>query len=214
MNINWFKIYTLPQEIGIVGYEDSVAKVTWRGKTVAGAVDFMQTFGNAHTLLPATSGDKWPGDLTYVAPKNNAEIFVEYYEANYDKVRAEVDRWFAPINDGSDTHNGCVAHTVSALHLSGVPAPDYSSLSAINVQAFLAWVLKNGWQKITDMSALLPGDVCTSGATLDTLDHVYTFVKYKTDTCAYVLHNQAWGLSERNLTGGPCGEWKYAVRML
>ena len=61
----------------------------------------------------------------------------------------------------------------------------------------------------------MPGDVCASGETddFDVLDHVYTFVSYKSEKVARVLHNQAWGLSDRPLVGGPCGEWKFAVRM-
>lgn len=153
-------------------------------------------------------------------PKSNADKFITFFSLNYSAVREEVEEWFVPKYSPRATQNGCVAHQVSCLKLCGLPYPDWESkkteLQAINVDYFVVWAKSNGWTKITDISSLLPGDICVSGprSDLSSLDHVYAFYQYIDSSTALVLHNQAFGLSKRSLIGrGGVGTWRFALRM-
>jgi len=146
-------------------------------------------------------------------PLNHAIKFVEFFNAHYDLVRKDVEHWFAGKYSPTAVKNGCVAHQWSALNLCKLPVPKQGSMESINVDYFFAWCLKNGWSKITDMDKLQAGDICVSGSAPDDFDHVYCFVSYKTPTIARVLHNQQFGLCERYLKGGSCGQFRFAVRM-
>lgn len=143
----------------------------------------------------------------------NALTFIEFYKANYSAVRAEVERWFAGVYSPNAVTNSCVAHVVSCLKLSGLSFPAFNTMAAINVDYFVEWALWNGWQKITDMAAIHPGDVCVSGPSQTDIDHVYSFVSYIDASNAKVLHNQKFGLAVRSLIGDGCGRWRFALRM-
>lgn len=144
-----------------------------------------------------------------------AETFVSFFSSNYGDVRDEVLRWFAPINNGSPTHNGCVAHLVSCLKLCNFPYPDLDSPAAINVDNFSEWAVANNWSRIDDRSNMEPGDICISGPKSEPheFDHAYCFVAFADSGYAYVLHNQNVGIAKRSLDGVGCGVWRYALRM-
>lgn len=153
-------------------------------------------------------------------PSGNADKFIMFFNMNYAAVREEVEGWFVPKYSPEATQNGCVAHQVSCLKLCGLPYPDWNSkttmLQAINVDYYVVWAQASGWTKITDISSLLPGDICVSGpkSDLSSLDHVYAFYQYIDSSTALVLHNQAFGLSKRSLIGrGGVGTWRFALRM-
>jgi lysozyme family protein len=205
----------------LIGYDGEHAKFIADINNSETLADLFKIYG-IHNILVAPANKPIPfipgsgrGPGPVVSTGDNADKFFNFYKNNYDKVRARVEEWFAGVYSPTATENGCVAHTVSALELSGLNFPAHNTAAAINVGAFLTWALANGWTKVTSIGAMRPGDVCTSGPTanLADLDHVYTFVDYFGPRAAHVLHNQAWGVSERNLTGGPVGEWKFAVRM-
>ena len=44
---------------------------------------------------------------------SNAVKYIEFYKANYDKVRAEVNSWFTGVYSPTPVSNGCVAHVTS-----------------------------------------------------------------------------------------------------
>ncbi|HGN0599481.1 TPA: glycoside hydrolase family 75 protein [Pseudomonas aeruginosa] len=155
-----------------------------------------------------------------ISPVSNADKFITFFNLNYAAVRQEVEDWFVPEYSPRAAQNGCVAHQVSCLKLCSLPYPDWNSkktiMQAINVDYFVGWALSNNWKRITDMAALLPGDICVSGprSNLPSLDHVYAFYQYIDGSTALVLHNQAFGLSRRSLVGrGGVGTWRFALRM-
>lgn len=169
--------------------------------------------GAYRTILKAWDTVKPAPEPQPTPVTDSAKNYIEFYKANYQAVRNGVQRWFAGVYSPTATENGCVAHVVSALALTKLPKPAYDQLAAINVDAFVAWALSHGWTKNTSVTAIKPGDVCVSGADLQSLDHVYAFVSYKSPAIAMVLHNQQFGLCERYLYSGSCGEFKFSLRM-
>lgn len=145
--------------------------------------------------------------------KSDALRYCEFFESHYAEVRNEVEDWFVPAYSPTATENGCVAHVVSALKLVDLKFPVLTSLSAINVDAFVMWSMANGWSKVTNIDSLKPGDICVSGPSTTDLDHVYCYVSRKSPDVAMVLHNQQFGLCERYLRNGTCGAWRFALRM-
>lgn len=203
----------------ITAYAGPAPKYTRYVTTKESVIGFLQAFPNARNVLVA-KGKPVPSCPDYAKPKpqiSTAKKFVGFFESNYAAVRGEVERWF--IDDDPEPwsenaiKNGCVAHQVSCLHLCQLPHPALDTVPSVNVDAFVAWALNNGWSKILEMQKLQPGDICVSGPSASDLDHVYCFVDYIDDENAHVLHNQVFGLASRSLVGNGCGTWRFALRM-
>ena len=184
-------------------------------------VEFILAFPKASTSKVAETDKKpipnmpdFSKETTQTPPTDTtATKYVNFFKANYNLVRKEVERWFAGVYSDSAVHNGCVAHQVSCLELCKLPFPKLGTMESINVDYFVKWALDNGWTKIAVQSTLVSGDICVSGPGAADLDHVYCFVSYIDADNAYVLHNQATGLSKRSLAGVGCGKWRFALRM-
>jgi hypothetical protein len=144
---------------------------------------------------------------------SNGAKFAEFFKENFLAVDREVERWFAKKYSPNGTKNACVAHVTSCLNLVKMIHPTLGTTASINVDHFFAWALKNGYTKIEDIKALLPGDICVSGPTATSFDHVYTFLKYADSDYAEILDNQAVGVHKRSLSGKGCGKWRFAIRM-
>lgn len=218
--VSWYELNLKAEgKVVCIGYDGANPKFIADIVTSQNLVDLFAVYGT-HNVLVAPAGKAIPfipgsGRGPVEPQQKSADKFVSFYTNNYDKVRAKVEEWFAGVYSPTSTENGCVAHTISALELAGLPFPAHNTVAAINVGAFLTWALAHGWTRINNMAAMEPGDVCTSGASadFDVLDHVYTFVSYVDAENAMVLHNQAWGLAQRDLVNGSHGEWKFALRM-
>ena len=156
---------------------------------------------------------KTPPPFPIPPEKTNAQRFVEHFKNNYQDVRAMIESWFTPAYSPNAVKNACVAHIVSNLVLCKLPAPKLGTTASINVDVFRDWTLAHGWQKITDLTKLQAGDICVSGPSQTDIDHIFCFVSFKDKDTAFVLHNQAVGVAERALRGGPCGESRFALRM-
>lgn len=189
-------------------------------KSTLNLMTFLEAMPNAEV---DPSGATWPaaqlqdivGNVLTPAGSTNAFRFMNFFDVYYDLVREEVERWFAPMNEGSAVHNGCVAHQVSCLKLCNLPCPDLGTMESINVDYFVNWAISQGWTMVHNRNAMEPGDICVSGPSAQPkeIDHVYCFVSYLNSDYAEVLHNQARGRAMRSLDGVGCGVWRYAMRM-
>lgn len=197
-------------------YTNFVPTYITQAKSKSNIIELLNAFPNAtletESAKPLKQNNLQLRDSTIALNNDSATNFAIFFEKNYAAVRADVQSWFSPINNGSAVHNGCVAHQVSCLKLCGLPHPNLNQLAAINVDYFVKWALNSGWQKIDDMTSMKTGDICVSGSNSN-LDHVYCFVSYLDQENALVLHNQVFGLSSRSLIGLGCGKWKFALRM-
>ena len=197
-------------------YKNSVPAYITQAKSKDDIIELLNSFPNANLAIESSNPLKQDNlqlrNFTAALNADPATKFANFFEKNYTAVRADVQSWFSPINNGSAVHNGCVAHQVSCLKLCGLPYPDLNDVAAINVDYFVNWALKNGWRKIDDMASMKIGDICVSGSSSN-LDHVYCFVRYIDQDNAWVLHNQVFGLCPRSLIGLGCGKWQFALRM-
>ncbi|CCI20451.1 hypothetical protein MICAF_7340001 [Microcystis aeruginosa PCC 9807] len=202
----------------ITAYLGAVPKYTRYYKNKKELIEFLQAFPKANSALVAQNKDipNCPDVIIRdTVVSSNAARFAKFFEGNYGSVRAEVTRWFAPINDGSSTKNACVAHQVSCLKLCNLPYPQpLGNDASINVRAFEAWALSHGWTKIRDRDQLKPGDLCVCLNSNPADDHVFCFLHHVNADVVSILDNQATGVHNRSLSGaGGKTPWTVALRM-
>lgn len=134
--------------------------------------------------------------------REDNEKLEAYYPifGNYLSVYDDVASWFAPINGGSTTRNGCVAFLSTALRHVGVQVPIDGVIAgkgvSINTEGFEAYLRDSlFWEGISDAAELLPGDLVISQdreGVPGHPDHVYMFHGWqdKVTSVAWVIDNQ------------------------
>jgi hypothetical protein len=209
----------------ITAYNAGKALYTRYIKGKSDLIDFLNLFPNARSVLVAETDKKTIPDCPDTQDPQppvsgtQSQRFASFFKNNYEAVRSEVDTWFTkePLAwENNPITNGCVAHQVSCLHLSGMPCPAYDTDESVNVKSFIEWAEGSGWVRVENIEDLLPGDICVSATYGDDYDHVYCFYAYadNSKSSAYVLHNRDFGLAKRSLIGSSnAGPWKFALRM-
>lgn len=145
------------------------------------------------------------------------ERLMAYYgkKVNYDAVYKEVMGWYGT------TSNGCAAFMSTALRDIGIQVPhgvgragDDISLVTLDLAD---WMLDQGWTKVTDTAALVPGDVCFSQddpAYPGYPAHVYMLATKIEAGFAQVVDNQGFMYSRNITSSGPKTPFHYALRAL
>lgn len=141
---------------------------------------------------------RWSAPALALDGKNDdLEAYYSVFD-NYLKVWDDVARWFAPINDGQITRNGCVAFLSTAMRKIGLGIPIQGSINgkgiSINTEGFEAFVRDRlGWVKIQNASDLRAGDTVISEDRFPGHpDHVYMFHGWqdKVHSVGWVIDNQ------------------------
>jgi hypothetical protein len=156
--------------------------------------------------------------LSFVAQADEpfGSTLASYYgsKKNYQVVKAEVMVWWGT------TTNGCVAFASTVLRELGVEVPlegringERISLLTLPFSRYLQEAL--GWERISDASLLLPGDLVFTEAEEYPL-HVFVFHSWKSKKkqLAYAIDNQK-PFYVRALLGDPKKEitaFSYALR--
>lgn len=124
------------------------------------------------------------------------------YLMNYDNRQSVLDR--AIELHGGDTSNNCVFYASEALRRAGMTdLPE----SVANTNQLTSQLQSRGWQIDTDLSKLLPGDICFTTSYGNGPTHTYTFMKWadpKSFDYAYICDNQGYDYNgdayhERNI---------------
>jgi len=202
----------------ITAYLGADPKYTRHYKNKQELIEFLQAFPRASSALVAKNKeipDRPDVIIGSSILSANAARFAKFFKENYAAVRAEVTRWFAPINNGSPTKNGCVAHQVSCLKLCKLPYPQpLRNDASINVRAFKDLALSQGYTKISDRDQLEPGDLVVCLASSSDGDHLFSFLSHVNADIVSVLDNQQVGVHNRALSGaGGKTPWSFALRM-
>lgn len=112
------------------------------------------------------------------------------YLMNYDNRRSVLERAIQ-LHDG-DTSNNCVYFASEALRRAGLTdLPDYVA----NTLTLTSKLQSMGWQISTDLSMLLPGDICFTTSYGNGPTHAYTFMKWADPNSydyAYICDNQGY----------------------
>ncbi len=112
------------------------------------------------------------------------------YLMNYDNRQSVLDR--AVELHGGDTSNNCVFYASEALRRAGMTdLPE----SVANTNQLTSQLQSRGWQTSTDLSKLLPGDICFTTSYGSGPTHTYTFMKWvdpKSFDYAYICDNQGY----------------------
>lgn len=145
---------------------------------------------------------------------------LSYYSdpRNYRKVYADVMNWFGT------TSNACVAFISTAMRNAGLPIPRKVNSKGYNISTWTAALSEYleselGWNRVTSMRDLLPGDIVFTldfDGTRGTPAHVFLFVEWADErsTWARVVDNQGF-LHKRDLSahnGGNFTPFQYALR--
>ena len=174
----------------------------WRFPKDAGAVAALEvTYGPAPQAEAPHAGN---------VNKNIYEFYCS--QAGYAKVSQEVLNWFAPINDGSATHNGCAAFLSTALRMSGYKAVENTTLA----QALAERLIALGWSRVT-MKNLQMGDIIVTEDAPEWpgyAAHIFMFAGWENQAQAIctAVDNQSVEPYPRNLGLGPKTPMNYALR--
>ena len=121
--------------------------------------------------------------VNVVTSVKSGQWFADYYVNNYSAIIAERNKYYS-------SSYSCAATASTALKMAG-----YGITQVLITNDVESQLINKGWKKITNMGALLPGDVVFTDKSVSnipgTYSHVQVFIKYSNSakTYAYITDN-------------------------